>query len=117
MTLVTKHTLKRHMRWPVAARDAGDSAAGLKEREGLSVLHVVTVLGQDVDDDSRSRRRDFVVGLHDLDQPDQIAGVYRLSRLDERRLVLETLTGFRRAGADIIITYHALDVARWLREG
>lgn len=37
--------------------------------------------------------------------------------LDERRTVLETLTGMRRAGADAIITYHALDAARWLREG
>jgi porphobilinogen synthase len=36
--------------------------------------------------------------------------------LDERRVVLELLTGMRRAGADIIITYHALDAARWLRE-
>ena len=34
--------------------------------------------------------------------------------LDERRIVLETLTGIKRAGADIIITYHALDAARWL---
>ncbi|MEF2278223.1 porphobilinogen synthase [Deinococcus sp. YIM 134068] len=37
--------------------------------------------------------------------------------MDERRTVLETLTGMRRAGADTIITYHALDAARWLREG
>lgn len=37
--------------------------------------------------------------------------------IDERRLVLETLTGFKRAGADIIITYHAKDAARWLKEG
>lgn len=37
--------------------------------------------------------------------------------LDERRVVLETLTGMKRAGADIIITYHALDVAGWLKEG
>ncbi len=36
--------------------------------------------------------------------------------IDERRVVLETLTGFKRAGADIIITYHALDVARWLHQ-
>ncbi|MBM4356668.1 MAG: porphobilinogen synthase [Deltaproteobacteria bacterium] len=34
--------------------------------------------------------------------------------LDERRAVLETLTSFRRAGADFILTYHALDAARWL---
>jgi porphobilinogen synthase len=30
--------------------------------------------------------------------------------------VLETLLGMRRAGADAIITYHALDAARWLAE-
>ncbi len=37
--------------------------------------------------------------------------------IDEKRVVLETLVGFRRAGADIIITYHAKDAARWLKEG
>ncbi|MHB8918532.1 MAG: porphobilinogen synthase [Desulfocucumaceae bacterium] len=37
--------------------------------------------------------------------------------IDERRVVIETLTGMKRAGADIIITYHALDAARWIREG
>ena len=35
---------------------------------------------------------------------------------DERRLALEILTGIRRAGADIIITYHAKDAARWLSD-
>ena len=34
--------------------------------------------------------------------------------LDEQRAVLEALTGIKRAGADIIITYHAPNVARWL---
>jgi porphobilinogen synthase len=34
--------------------------------------------------------------------------------LDERRTVLEILTGIQRAGADIILTYHAKDIARWL---
>jgi porphobilinogen synthase len=37
--------------------------------------------------------------------------------IDERRIVLETLTGMKRAGTDMILTYHALDVARWLKEG
>ena len=36
--------------------------------------------------------------------------------LDERRTVLELLTGIKRAGAEIILTYHARDAARWLRE-
>ena len=33
--------------------------------------------------------------------------------IDEQRIVLETLTSIRRAGADIILTYHAKDFARW----
>ena len=37
--------------------------------------------------------------------------------IDERRIVLETLTSIQRAGADMILTYHALDVANWLRQG
>ena len=36
--------------------------------------------------------------------------------LDERAAVLEALTAIRRAGADIVITYHALDAARWLAD-
>jgi len=36
--------------------------------------------------------------------------------IDEKRIVIETLTSMKRAGADIIITYHALDAARWLAE-
>jgi len=37
--------------------------------------------------------------------------------LDERRATLEALTGIARAGADLIITYYALDAAAWLRAG
>jgi porphobilinogen synthase len=37
--------------------------------------------------------------------------------LDERSTVLESLLAFRRAGADAILTYYALDAAQWLREG
>ncbi len=36
--------------------------------------------------------------------------------IDERGVVLELLTGFKRAGADLILTYHAKDAARWLKE-
>jgi porphobilinogen synthase len=35
--------------------------------------------------------------------------------LDEQRVVMEILTGIQRAGAEIILTYHAKDAARWLR--
>lgn len=37
--------------------------------------------------------------------------------IDERRVVLESLLAMRRAGADAIITYHAVPAARWLAEG
>jgi len=37
--------------------------------------------------------------------------------IDERAVVMELLTGIKRAGADLILTYFAKDVARWLREG
>lgn len=37
--------------------------------------------------------------------------------IDERRVVLETLLSMKRAGADMIITYHAKDAAKWLKEG
>jgi porphobilinogen synthase len=54
----------------------------------------------------------------------QVSGEYALIKaaaergwLDERRVVLESLLGIRRAGADIILTYFAPDVARWLKEG
>jgi len=36
--------------------------------------------------------------------------------IDEKRVVLETMLSFKRAGADLILSYHALDVARWLSE-
>ena len=36
--------------------------------------------------------------------------------LDEKKIVLETLTGIRRAGADMILTYFAKDVAKWHHE-
>jgi len=35
--------------------------------------------------------------------------------IDEKGIVLEILTGIKRAGADIILTYHAKDVAKWLK--
>ncbi len=37
--------------------------------------------------------------------------------IDEKRIVLENMTAFKRAGAKIIITYHALEVAKWLDDG
>ena len=53
----------------------------------------------------------------------QVSGEYAMQKaafangwLDERAIVLETLTSIKRAGADAILTYFALDAATWLRE-
>jgi len=51
-----------------------------------------------------------------------VSGEYSMAKaaakngwLDEKRVVLEILTGIQRAGADFILTYHAKDAARWLK--
>ncbi|MCH7666250.1 MAG: porphobilinogen synthase [Acidobacteria bacterium] len=54
----------------------------------------------------------------------QVSGEYSMIKaaaandwIDERRVVLESLLGIRRAGADIILTYFAKDASRWLKQG
>jgi porphobilinogen synthase len=53
----------------------------------------------------------------------QVSGEYAMIEaaaargwIDRRRIILETLLSFKRAGADFILTYHAAEVAAWLRE-
>ena len=52
----------------------------------------------------------------------QVSGEYAMLKaasmngwLNEKAVVLESLTAFKRAGADAILTYYAIDAARWLR--
>ncbi len=45
-----------------------------------------------------------------------VKGAARQGWIDERPVTMELLTAIRRAGADIIISYHAKDAARWLKE-
>jgi porphobilinogen synthase len=54
----------------------------------------------------------------------QVSGEYAMLKaacqngwLEERKVVLESLLGIRRAGADVILSYYARQAARWLREG
>jgi porphobilinogen synthase len=53
----------------------------------------------------------------------QVSGEYAMLKaasqngwLDERAVVMESLLGFKRAGADAILTYYARQAAQWLRE-
>ncbi|HEY0268990.1 MAG TPA: porphobilinogen synthase, partial [Methyloradius sp.] len=52
----------------------------------------------------------------------QVSGEYAMLKaatqngwLDEKQCVLEAMLGFKRAGADGILTYYAMDIARWLK--
>jgi len=64
-----------------------------------------------------SNRTDYPIAAYN------VSGEYSMVKaaamngwIDEKRIVMENMIGIKRAGAKIIITYHALDVARWLDE-
>lgn len=91
-----------------ARLDAEQGADTLMVKPALAYLDVLSLL-----------RREFdlpVVAYNVSGEYSLIKAASAAGYMDERRTVLETLTGFRRAGADAIITYHALDAARWLRD-
>ena len=58
-----------------------------------------------------------IIGYNVSGEYAMIKAASQLGWLDEQRAALETLTSIKRAGADRIITYHAKDAVRWLREG
>jgi len=60
-------------------------------------------------------RFDVPVGAYNVSgEYSMIKAAAQRGWLDEKRVVLEVLTGIQRAGADIILTYHAKDAAKWL---
>ncbi len=97
----------RHSRMELLA-DVDEGADILMVKPGLPYLDIVRM------------------ARHETDLPlavYNVSGEYSMLKaaaergwLDERRAVLELLTSFRRAGADLIITYHALEAARWLND-
>ena len=89
--------------------DEGEGADILMVKPGLAYLDIVTKLRED---------STLPVAAYN------VSGEYAMVKaaaergwIEERRVVLETLLCFRRAGADLILTYHAPDAALWLREG
>ncbi|MGH7519573.1 MAG: porphobilinogen synthase [Gemmatimonadales bacterium] len=91
--------------------------AALDEAEGADLLMVKPALAYlDV---VRAVREGTTLPLVAYNVSGEYAMVKAAARqgwIDERGVVLEALTGMRRAGADAIITYHAKDVAAWLSE-
>ena len=91
--------------------------AALDEAEGADLLMVKPALAYlDVVRAVRERTPLPLVTYNVSGEYAMVKAAARLGWIDERRIVLETLTAMRRAGADAIITYHAKDAARWLSE-
>ncbi len=83
--------------------------------EGADIVMVKPALAY-LDVLARARRR-FDLPLAAYNVSGEYAMIKAASAngwLDEKRVVLEVLTAIKRAGADVIITYHAKDAARWL---
>jgi porphobilinogen synthase len=91
--------------------------AALDEAEGADMLMVKPALAYlDVVRAVRERTHLPLLAYNVSGEYSMVKAAARLGWVDERRLVLEALTGMRRAGADAIITYHAKEAAAWLAE-
>jgi len=89
------------------ALDIAEGADGLMVKPALAYLDVIRA--------TRDRYPELPLAAYN------VSGEYAMVKaaaangwLDERRVTLEILTAIRRAGADLILTYHARDAARWL---
>jgi porphobilinogen synthase len=100
---------------PANAREALREVA-LDVAEGADIIMVKPALPY-LDVVQRVRERfDVPLGAYNVSgEYSMVKAAARSGWIDERRVVLEILTGIQRAGADIILTYHAKDAARWLK--
>jgi porphobilinogen synthase len=90
--------------------------AALDEAEGADLLMVKPALAYlDVVRSVRERTSLPLVAYNVSGEYAMVKAAARQGWIDECRVVLEALTGMRRAGADAIISYHAKDAALWLR--
>jgi porphobilinogen synthase len=89
--------------------------AGLDEAEGADLLMVKPALAYlDVVRAVRERTQLPLVAYNVSGEYAMVKAAAQQGWMDERRVVLEALTGMRRAGADAIISYHAKAAACWL---
>ena len=107
---------KTHQMDPANAREALRETA-LDVAEGADMLMVKPALPYlDIIRQTRDQFPELPLAAYN------VSGEYAMVKaaaangwLDEARVALELLTGIKRAGADLIITYHAKDAARWLK--
>lgn len=88
--------------------DLEEGADAVIVKPALSYLDVI----------SQARQRfDVPIAAYNVSgEYSMVRAAGRAGWIDERRVTMEILTSIKRAGASQIITYHALDAARWLRE-
>jgi porphobilinogen synthase len=108
---------RSHQMDPANAREALREAALDVEQSADALLVKPALAYLDVVRDVRQRFPEMPLAVYN------VSGEYAMVKaaaangwLDERAVVLEVLTGLRRAGADLVVTYHAKDAATWLRE-
>ena len=101
---------------PANAREALREVA-LDLEEGADIIMVKPALPY-LDIIQRVRERfDVPVAAYNVSgEYAMVKAAARNGWIDEQRVVLEILTGIQRAGAEIVLTYHAKDVARWLKQ-
>ena len=101
---------------PANAREAFIEAQ-LDEQEGADILMVKPGLAY-LDIIYRLRQEsDLPIAAYNVSgEYSMVKAAAQRSWIEEKSVVLETLLSFKRAGADLILTYHACDAAQWLKE-
>lgn len=86
--------------------------------EGADILMVKPALAYlDVIKEA-SQRFDYTIAAYNVSgEYSMVKAAAQMGWIDEKKIVMENMVAIKRAGAKIIITYHALDVARWIKEG
>jgi len=101
--------------------DPANSREALKEarrdiEEGADMVIVKPVLAYlDIVSALRRELNVPIVGFNVSGEYSMVKAASQNGWVDERAIVLETLTSIKRAGADIIISYHARDALKWMR--
>ena len=102
---------------PANAREA-ITEAQLDEQEGADIMMVKPGLAYlDIIHRLREESELPIAAYNVSGEYSMVKAAAERGWIDERAVVLETLLCFKRAGADLILTYHACDAAAWLREG
>lgn len=85
--------------------------------EGADILMVKPALAYlDVIKEA-SQRFDYTIAAYNVSgEYSMVKAAAQMGWIEEKKIVMENMLAIKRAGAKIIITYHALDVAKWIKE-